>query len=51
MIELVLSKIKVDETRNEQVIVFKEKEGTRYLPVVIGIALLTAALVTVTLGR
>ena len=38
MIELVLSKIKVDETRNEQVIVFKEKDGTRYLPVVIGIA-------------
>ena len=38
MIELVLSKIKVDETRNEQVIVFKEKEGTRFLPVVIGIA-------------
>ncbi|HLD50452.1 MAG TPA: bifunctional nuclease family protein [bacterium] len=38
MIELVLSKIKVDETRNEQVIVFKEKDGTRFLPVVIGIA-------------
>ncbi len=38
MIELVLSKIKVDETRNEQVIVFKEREGTRFLPVVIGIA-------------
>lgn len=38
MIELVLSKIKIDETRNEQVIVFKEKEGTRFLPVVIGIA-------------
>ena len=38
MIELILSKIKVDETRNEQVIVFKEKEGTRFLPVVIGIA-------------
>lgn len=36
MIELVLSKIKVDETRNEQVIVFKEKDGIRYLPVVIG---------------
>jgi len=36
--ELVLSKIKVDETRNEQVIVLKEKEGTRFLPVVIGIA-------------
>ncbi len=38
MLELVLSKIKIDETRNEQVIVFKEKEGTRFLPVVIGIA-------------
>lgn len=36
MIELVLSKIKVDETRNEQVIVFREKSGVRYLPVVIG---------------
>ena len=38
MIELALSKIKIDETRNEQVIVFKEKDGTRFLPVVIGIA-------------
>ncbi len=38
MIELVLSKIKVDETRNEQIIVFKEREGTRFLPVVIGMA-------------
>ncbi len=38
MIELVLSKIKVDETRGEQVIVFREKEGTRYLPVVIGMS-------------
>ncbi len=38
MIELVLSKIKIDETRNEQVIVFREKEGTRFLPVVIGMA-------------
>lgn len=38
MIELILNKIKVDETRNEQVIVFREKEGTRYLPVVIGMA-------------
>ena len=38
MIELILNKIKIDETRNEQVIVFREKEGTRYLPVVIGVA-------------
>jgi len=38
MIELVLNKIKIDENRNEQVIIFREKEGTRFLPVVIGIA-------------
>ena len=38
MIELVLNKIKIDESRNEQVIIFREKEGTRFLPVVIGIA-------------
>lgn len=38
MIEMELSKIKIDETRNEQVIVFREKHGTRFLPVVIGIA-------------
>jgi len=37
MIELVLNKIKVDETRGENVIIFREKEGTRYLPVVIGL--------------
>lgn len=36
MIELVLSKIKVDETRNEQVIILREKQGSRFLPVVIG---------------
>ena len=38
MIELVLSKIKIDENRSEQVIVLKEREGARLLPVVIGIA-------------
>jgi uncharacterized protein len=38
MIELVLSKIKIDENRNEQVIVLREREGSRFLPVVIGIA-------------
>lgn len=42
MIELELSKIKVDESKNEQMIVFREKSGTRYLPVVIGIAEVTA---------
>ena len=38
MVELVLSKIKIDENRSEQVIVFREKEGMRFLPVVIGVA-------------
>ncbi len=37
-IELILNKIKIDENRNEQIIILKEKEGSRYLPVVIGIA-------------
>lgn len=37
-IELVLSKIKIDENRSEQIIILKEKEGSRFLPVVIGIA-------------
>ena len=38
MIELILNKIKIDESRNEQVIVLKEREGSRLLPVVIGIS-------------
>lgn len=37
MIEMFLAKIKVDEKRSEQIIVLKEKEGKRFLPVVIGI--------------
>jgi len=38
MIELILNKIKVDDTRGENVIVFREKEGTRFLPIVIGVS-------------
>ncbi len=38
MIELIMNKIKIDEARNEQVIVLKEKEGSRFLPVIIGIS-------------
>ncbi len=37
MIELILSKIKVDENRHEQLVVFREKDGNRLLPVVIGL--------------
>lgn len=38
MVEFILNKIKIDESRNDQVIVLKEKEGNRLLPVVIGVA-------------
>ncbi|MBI4387644.1 MAG: bifunctional nuclease family protein [Candidatus Omnitrophica bacterium] len=38
MVEVVLNKIKIDENRNEQIIVLKEKNGNRLLPVVIGIS-------------
>lgn len=37
MIEMVLSKIKVDENRHEQLVVLREKDGNRLLPVVIGL--------------
>jgi len=37
MIELILSKIKVDEKRHEQLVVFREKDGKRFLPLVIGL--------------
>ena len=38
MVELELNKIKIDESRSEQLIVFREKGGTRLLPLVIGVA-------------
>jgi len=37
MIEMELSKIIIDEKRQEQVIVLKEKNGSRVLPIIIGI--------------
>ncbi len=37
MIELTLSKIKVDEKRHEQLVVFREVGGKRFLPLVIGL--------------
>ncbi|OGX04903.1 MAG: hypothetical protein A3G87_04615 [Omnitrophica bacterium RIFCSPLOWO2_12_FULL_50_11] len=42
MVEMVLSKIKIDENRSEQVIVLKEQSGSRLLPVVIGMAEINA---------
>ncbi len=38
MIEVELSKIVIDEKRHDQLIVLKEKNGERLLPIVIGLA-------------
>lgn len=42
VIEMELNKIRIDENRGEQVIVLKEKNGERILPIVIGIMEITA---------
>jgi bifunctional DNase/RNase len=38
MVEMELNKIVIDEKRHDQLIVLKEKGGTRVLPIVIGLA-------------
>lgn len=38
MVEMELNKIVIDEKRHDQLIVLKEKNGTRVLPIVIGLA-------------
>ena len=42
IVEMELNKIRIDENRGEQVIVLKEKEGSRVLPIVIGIMEVTS---------
>jgi len=42
LIEMEVSKIRIDERRGEQVIVLKEREGNRLLPIIIGISEVTA---------
>ena len=42
MVQMELNKIRIDERRGEQVIVLKEKDGSRLLPIVIGIMEVTA---------
>ena len=42
MVEMELSRIRIDEKRGEQVIVLKERGGQRTLPIVIGIMEATA---------
>ena len=42
IVEMELNKIRIDENRGEQVIVLKEKNGSRILPIVIGIMEVTS---------
>lgn len=42
LVRMELSQIRIDEKRGEQVIVLKEKNGKRFLPIVIGILEATA---------
>ncbi len=42
LVEMEVSKIRIDERRGEQVIVLKERAGTRVLPIIIGISEVTA---------
>ena len=42
LVQMEVSKIRIDERRGEQVIVLKEKAGTRFLPIIIGISEVTA---------
>ena len=41
-VQMEVSKIRIDERRGEQVIVLKERDGTRLLPIIIGISEVTA---------
>ena len=42
LVEMEVSKIRIDERRGEQVIVLKERDGNRFLPIIIGISEVTA---------
>ncbi len=42
LIEMEVSKIRIDERRGEQVVVLRERGGTRLLPIIIGISEVTA---------
>ncbi|MBI3997241.1 MAG: bifunctional nuclease family protein [Candidatus Omnitrophica bacterium] len=42
LVQMEVSKIRIDERRGEQVIVLKEHEGSRFLPIIIGISEVTA---------
>jgi len=42
MIQMEVSKIRIDERRGEQVVVLKERGGNRFLPIIVGISEVTA---------
>ena len=42
LIQMEVSKIRIDERRGEQVVVLKERGGNRLLPIIIGISEITA---------
>ena len=42
LVEMEVSKIRIDERRGEQVVVLKERGGNRLLPIIIGISEVTA---------
>ncbi len=42
LVQMDVSKIRIDERRGEQVVVLKERGGTRFLPIIIGISEVTA---------
>ena len=42
LIQMEVSKIRIDERRGEQVVVLKERDGNRFLPIIIGISEVTA---------
>ena len=42
LVEMEVSRIRIDERRGEQVIVLKERGGSRLLPIIIGISEVTA---------
>ena len=41
LILMEISKIRIDERRGEQVVVLKERDGNRFLPIIIGISEVT----------
>ena len=48
LVEMEISKIRIDERRGEQVVVLKERNGHRFLPIIIGISEVTAIKMKIT---